>query len=263
MIFKRKRQSEQNQIKKCKPHNVQMKITLKDVYNGLIKSCQYQKRIICQGCRGTGANNISGKFTCPRCKGKGKKLVIERLANVLFQREDKCNVCCGEGELIKDKCGYCKGERIVFVSDQVEIKIEKGIMDGYCYEFNEFGDEYPGYEKGDLIVQILIEKDKNFIRKNANLIIKHKISIIQALAGPQLLIDHLNGKKVLIKTKKGEVIKPGMRECVEKMGMPHLENPSRYGDLIIEYEVEFPDKISDVQNKGLNQVLIRLNLIDI
>lgn len=254
MLFKRKRQNQHNQIKKCKTHKVQINITLKDVYNGAKKLLQYQKRIICQGCSGTGANDSSGKFKCPRCKGKGKRLVIDRFEKILFQREQICNDCNGEGELIKDKCGYCKGEKVLFISAQFELNIEKGVLDGYCYEYKEVADEYPGYEKGDLIVEILIDKDKSFIRQNENLIFKQKISFLQALTGVQILIDHLNGKKILIKTRKGEVIKPGMKKCVHDMGLPKIENPYRFGNLIIEFEVEFPDRISEIQEKGLNEV---------
>ena len=231
-----------------------MNITLLDAYNGLEKSVNFSRRILCQGCKGTGADNIFEKFTCHKCKGKGLEIVLDRFVNILLHREQKCTDCNGEGELILNKCVSCLGEKVLFELKEVKIRIPKGIRNGYCFEFKEVGDEYPGYENGNLIVEIVIEKNKNFIRERANLIYDLRISFVQALTGVKIILNHLNGRKIMIQSQKGEVIKPKTRKCISYLGMPYYDNPNIYGDLIIRFEVDIPDSIDSKKSKILSEV---------
>ena len=48
----------------------------------------------------------------------------------------------------------------------------------------------------------------SFTRKNADLFIKRKITLLEALTGTTLELTHLDGRKLLIKTKPGDVIAP-------------------------------------------------------
>ena len=146
---------------------------------------------------------------------------------------------------------------MLFDQNEVKIRIPKGIQNGYCFEFKEVGDEYPGNQKGNLIVEIVIEKDKNFIREGANLIHDVKISFVQALTGVKIYLNHLNGRKILIQSRKGEVIKPKTRKCISYLGMPYYENTNIYGDLIIRFEIDLPDYIENKKTKDLTEVIIK------
>ena len=60
----------------------------------------------------------------------------------------------------------------------------------------------PGYEPGDVIIEIRIKKHNLFQRSGADLTYTADISLLEALTGFELLITHLDGRKVLIKSQK-------------------------------------------------------------
>ena len=62
---------------------------------------------------------------------------------------------------------------------------------------------------GDLYVRVKIAPHKKFKRNGADLIIEEKISLLEALTGFTMEIDHFEGKKLKVVTLPGEVIKPG------------------------------------------------------
>ena len=125
----------------------------------------------------------------------------------------------GEGYVIKDneKCKSCKGQKVNQEKKALEIDLDKGAPDGKRYVFAGESDEVPGVEPGDVIVEIMIEKHKLFIRKGADLIYNASINLVEALTGLELIIDHLDGRKIHVKTKEGDVVKPGVLKTSPKL----------------------------------------------
>ena len=254
MFFNRGGGQEQNVKRKCKARLVQMKITLKEAYMGGKKSFEYSRRIICKPCNGTGSANPAANNRCSGCAGKGIKMVMQRMGHILLQSQQTCPDCNGEGNVIKDKCKTCKGEKVQYVNKKIDIDLDKGVPDGHRYSFNGEGDEYPEIDTGDIHVEIFIEKDNTFIRKGADLVYKSEISLLQALTGLSFVITHLDGRKILIKTKENECIKPGVFKTVKELGMPFHNAPYKYGNLYIDFEIDFPDKLNEQEIKQLSEV---------
>ena len=90
----------------------------------------------------------------------------------------------------------------------MEVHLDKGCPDGHRYTFKGESDEVPDVDPGDVIVEITVEKHKKFTRKGANLVYTTDITLIEALGGFEMTIDHLDKRNILIKTKPGEIIKP-------------------------------------------------------
>jgi len=101
----------------------------------------------------------------------------------------------------------------------------------------------------------LRNKDKSFIRKGADLVYKAQISLLQALTGFKFVITHLDGRKLLVKNKEGEIIKPGQFKTIKEVGMPFFEKNYAFGNLYIDFEIVFPEKVNDQQMKELSKVL--------
>ena len=112
----------------------------------------------------------------------------------------------------------------------------------------------PGYDPGDVIIEIRIKKHNKFERTGADLTMTTDISLLEALTGFQLLITHLDGRKVLISSKKGEIIKPGMMKTVKECGMPFYDHPTRFGNLYIKFNVKFPKSLKEEQKSSIKQL---------
>jgi DnaJ family protein A protein 2 len=83
-----------------------------------------------------------------------------------------------------------------------------------------------------------------FKRKGADLMIEKEIPLIEALTGVDFVIKHLDGRKIRIKNKPGEVIKPDDIKTVEGFGMPYHKQPFKFGNLFIIFKIKFPETVS-------------------
>lgn len=95
---------------------------------------------------------------------------------------------------------------------------------------------------GDVYIRVQIKKHKEFIRKGADLAIIKHISLLEALTGVTMEINHLDNHKHIIATAPGEILSNGEFKTVQKLGMPFFKDGMSYGNLIIEFLVDFPKK---------------------
>lgn len=73
------------------------------------------------------------------------------------------------------------------------------------------------------------------------------ISLEEALIGFHLEITHLDGHKVSIQRDKAT--KPGSRIRKKGEGMPNYDNNNLHGNLIITFDVAFPNRELTVKEK--------------
>ncbi len=71
-----------------------------------------------------------------------------------------------------------------------------------------------------------------------------EITLIEALNGVDFVLTHLDGRKIRIQNKPGEVIKPDDIKTVEGFGMPYHKQSYKFGNLFIVFKVKFPESIS-------------------
>ncbi|MCQ2820514.1 MAG: DnaJ domain-containing protein [archaeon] len=232
-------------------------VTLEDVYLGKEKMFEISRYRICKSCKGTGSKVPNANTKCPGCKGKGFKVVIQRLPMGMIQTQRECDECGGEGTVIKekDKCPDCKGNKVVKETTAIKLMIDKGAPDGKRYVFQGEADELPDYEPGDVVVEINIQKHNRYVRRGADLLYKLDVTLLEALTGFEMVIKHLDGRKILIKTKPGQIIKPGELKTVEECGMPFFEAPNRFGNLFIDFNIIFPKELDETQTKELKELL--------
>ena len=232
----------------------QLKVSLEDIYLGTEKKIEIKHYRICKKCKGSGGKNSSSVKKCPSCDGKGYRTVIQKIMMGIIQSQQTCSDCNGKGEVIKEKCKECKGKKVTRENKILKILLDKGAPDGKKYVFKGESDEYPDVEPGDIVVEIEIMENKNFIRKGADLIYKCDISLLEALTGVQIVITHLDKRKIMIKSKKGEIIKPGVLKCVSDCGMPFYDNPVRFGNLYLDFNIVFPSNLSEKQSNELKEL---------
>ena len=245
----------ENVKRKCKAKLVELHITLEDSYNGGRKEVEYDRRIICTKCKGTGSSNPDAKTICSKCDGSGRRLIVQRHGPMIMQTQTTCDECHGEGKIIKDKCKECKGKMVKNIKRKIGVDLDKGVPDGHRYTMGGEGDEYPDIETGDLVIEIFLDKHKDFIRKGADLIYRCEISLLEALTGVKIAITHLDGRRILISTEPGEIIQPEKLKTVSELGMPFFNSPYRFGNLYLDFQIAFPEKLTDEQTTKITEIL--------
>lgn len=107
--------------------------------------------------------------------------------------------------------------------------------------------------KGDVHLKVNILNDTPFVRKGLDLYFSKSLTLKDALCGFSFEINHLNGKRLsLNNTNNPTVIKSGFKRVVTNLGLTR-ENVT--GNFIIEFEVEFPQQLTEDQIAKLKEIL--------
>uniref|UniRef100_A0A8C1MND1 DnaJ homolog subfamily A member 1 n=1 Tax=Cyprinus carpio TaxID=7962 RepID=A0A8C1MND1_CYPCA len=222
----------------------QLGVTLEELYNGSTRKLGLQKNVICEKCEGYGGKKGAIE-KCSTCKGRGVQVQVQQIGPGMIQQiQSMCSDCQGQGEMFnsKDRCKNCNGHKVERKKKILEVHIDKGMKDGQKITFHGEGDQEPGLEPGDVIIVLDLKEHPVFQRQDDNLIMKMKIKLVEALCGFKKTIRMLDNRLLLINSPPGQVIKPNDLKCIHKEGMPVYRDPYEKGLLIIQFEIEFPDK---------------------
>lgn len=85
--------------------------------------------------------------------------------------------------------------------------------------------------------------------------IEQEITLLQALTGVDFQITHLDGSKIRIQNKPGEVIKPDDIKTVIGKGLPFHKQSFKYGNLFVLFKVAFPTSLNKTQVGQLQTAL--------
>jgi len=144
---------------------VKVKLTLKEILNGVEKKIKVKKYVPCSHCNGNGSENGTSLSTCSTCNGSG---VVTRLTNTILgqmQTTSTCPTCNGEGKVIMQKCVHCNGEGIIREEEVIPIRIPAGVTEGMQLSLSGKGNAARrGGINGDLLIVIEEEEDPNLIR---------------------------------------------------------------------------------------------------
>ena len=121
------------------------------------------------------------------------------------------------------------------------IQIPKGADNNEIIILREKGNSINATLKSDVKVFIKVTNDTPLVRSGLDLIFKKTISLKDALCGLSFDLPYINGKTYKINNDIGSIIQPGYRKVILIMGM---ERENVKGSLVIEFNVEFPDKLS-------------------
>jgi len=142
--------------------------------------------------------------------------------------------------------------RSVQEEKQVEIEVKKAWKAGTKITFDGYGDEEPGMAPGDIIFVVQEKKHPLFTRDGNDLIHKKQITLSEALLGTSFTVKTLSGETITVDTKD-EVVSPSTRKIISNKGMP-IKNLGSYGDLVIEFDINFPKKLTNVQRRKIQEL---------
>ncbi|KAF8206207.1 hypothetical protein K438DRAFT_1816792 [Mycena galopus ATCC 62051] len=141
----------------------------------------------------------------------------------------------------------------------LEIAVQPGWKSGTKVRFPHAGNDQPNGEAQDLVFVVEEKPHDTFERDGNDLTCKVQIPLLDALTGTggKKIVEALDGRKLQIGVPPS-VIKPGQETTVIGEGMPIRQNGSgakKKGDLIVKWDVLFPDRITPAQKEGLKKVL--------
>ena len=136
--------------------------------------------------------------------------------------------------------------------DMIQINIPPGIEENETLILRDIGNAVDEHQKGDIKLNIHVKSHELYQRHGLDLVYKKTISLKDALCGCSFEITHLNGKTLAINNQTNlTVIQPGFRKTVPQMG---LRRDSVVGNLVIEFDIEFPKELSSEQVDKLKMV---------
>lgn len=145
-----------------------------------------------------------------------------------------------------------EGNTKTFEKETIYINIPKGIDDNEIIVLREKGNIINEHIKGDIKIFVKIENHSLFERKGLDLIYKKNISLKEALCGFSFDLPYLNGRSYVLNNTSGNIIKPNYTKMIPDMG---LVRENHKGNLIIQFQVEFPDHLSKEKIDQLKEIL--------
>ena len=132
----------------------------------------------------------------------------------------------------------------VFETETVYVTIPQGIDDGEIIILRDKGHVLNETSKGDVKIVIKINNTTIFKRSGLDLILERKISLKDALCGFSFEIKYINGKSYTLNNNKGNIIPPNYKKVYPNMG---LKRGDHTGNMVIHFDVEFPEKLTEEQ----------------
>lgn len=137
----------------------------------------------------------------------------------------------------------------------LEIQIRKGWKAGTRITFPREGDEKPSNIPADIIFTLKDRTHKWFKREGADVRYSAKIGLRDALCGVTVQVPTLDGQRVLSLSVTDCVLKPGTTRRFGGEGLPFPKEPQRRGDIIVDFEIVYPDRISSADKDILKRIL--------
>lgn len=138
-----------------------------------------------------------------------------------------------------------------FEKETLYIQIPKGIDTNEILLYRNKGNVAASGNSGDVKVVIIIGRHNVYERKGLDLVYTKDVTLKESLCGVVFQILHISGKKYNVSNSGDEtIISPDFKRVIHGLG---LERDGHKGDLIIHFNVHFPqslskDKIAQLEN---------------
>jgi molecular chaperone DnaJ len=243
-------QRQQQRVRKGKSLNIPLTVTLDEVFHGRSKTLKYNRNVNCLGCGGNGGQTQ----TCNSCGGRGW---TERMVGNAFFRQvqkEQCNRCQGRGSIVIKACNTCNGVGHNKKQEIINFSVPTDLQPGQAYAFNNRGDEIPNGQAGDLTIEVVIARHKDFKIHGKDLIYEPKVSIIDMILGSKIEIPYFNTKLSVDVPPRSDV---DSTFNLRGKGMKRLRDYD--GNLLIKPKVVMPKSITEDEHRILESLRERDN----
>jgi DnaJ-class molecular chaperone len=138
-------------------------------------------------------------------------------------------------------------------TETINVQIPAGIDNGENILLEGVGNCIEeGNNRGDVKICVSVNKHATFVRNGADLHLKKTLTLKESLCGTQFQFEHLNGKNLTLNVTNA-IIFPGGRKVFPNMGMQKKDGC--VGNLVIEFDVQFPETLTPEQKQQLSSIL--------
>ena len=226
-------------------------ISFDESISGCVKNLDIVLKDECTNCKGTGAKPGTSPKICPKCRGTGQVTFRQQSLFGMMQSTQACPDCRGTGKIIEQKCPNCAGTGYTSSRKTIEVTIPAGIDDGQSIRIRGKGEPgVNGGPRGDLLVEVRVASNPNFIRQDMDIFSNVEISFAQAALGGDLRVKTVDGE-VIYTVRPGT--QSGTRVRLKGKGVPSVRNKDVRGDHYVTLTIKTPTRLSDDAKEALRR----------
>tara|TARA_R110000851_G_scaffold251971_5_gene404505 strand:+ start:4813 stop:5859 length:1047 start_codon:yes stop_codon:yes gene_type:complete len=248
----REQQQAEQHRRKFSIHQV-VKLSMEDIYKGVIKKFNYKRLEKCEPCDGKGGETV---VRCTTCDGKGVEIITQRTNFGMMQNTISCRGCEGKGFKIDNACDTCKGKGFQANNEEIEIDIPHSILPHEQMQYVGKGHYYvngQGEESyGDLLLSFQADETKFTILKDFGLLTKVDLPYEIMVLGGEFEFTTIDG--AMVKVPVSELTGIGKKLKLKGKGLKHRSYDVLRGDLYIMIDLKFPTEITSEEEKILNDL---------
>ncbi|VDL85687.1 unnamed protein product [Schistocephalus solidus] len=136
----------------------------------------------------------------------------------------------------------------------LEIEVRKGWKAGTRITFPREGDEKPNNIPADIVFTVKDRSHKWFKREGTDVRYVAKIGLREALCGTTIQVPTIDNRRLPL-ALRDTIVRPGTTRRISGEGLPYPKEPNRRGDLIVEFDVVYPDRLSTSDRERLAAIL--------
>lgn len=133
------------------------------------------------------------------------------------------------------------------------INVKPGWKAGTKITFPREGDKIPGVIPSDIVFIINDKPHKLFKRDGADILYTARISLKDALCGCRLSIPTLENEEITLRVN--DIIGPSTIRRISGRGLPYPKEPTKRGDLVVNFDITFPTLLQESQKRSLAEIL--------
>lgn len=133
------------------------------------------------------------------------------------------------------------------------IDVKPGWKAGTKITFPKEGDQRPNNIPADIVFIIKDKPHGTFKRDGSDIRYKAKLPLRDALCGCRLQVPSIEGGSMNVELK--DVIKPSYQKRLVGKGLPLPKEPGQRGDMILEFDIQFPDHLSESQKRRMREII--------
>ncbi|XBT18299.1 MAG: DnaJ domain-containing protein [Candidatus Shikimatogenerans sp. Tduv] len=205
---------------------IDINLSLDNIITGVYQNVYIKRKIL--------YNKYLNYEDCEECLGIGYKSQKKETFFLNFQTNYTCNACKGYGKYIPNPVEGMDIRGIITVYENVMIRIPVGSLNGTILKLHSKGHQAPltGHI-GELLINIIENKNIFYKRKKKDLYINIKINLIDLYIGTIKYINYFNREYIKI------YIYPGICNIydyiiIPNKGIPYyINNKYKFGNLYI------------------------------